>query len=68
MFGIQTFFISKSIGFLIRISIFSTKKDLLENELLNKFFFELSTIDWFALFLASIIQFFLFTKTRISQL
>ncbi len=62
MFGIQTFFISKSIGFLIRISIFSTKKDLLENELLNKFFFELSTIDWFALFLASIIQFFLFTK------
>ena len=62
MFGIQTFFISKSLSFLIRIFIFSIDKNLLQNEFINKFFLSLGIIDWAGLVLASLIQYFLFTR------
>lgn len=62
MFGIQTFFISKSIGFLIRILIFKIEKNLLQNEILNQFIIGLNLIDWASLILATLFQFFLFTS------
>ena len=62
MFGVQTFFISKSIGFLIRIAIFSYNRELLQNEQVNQFFLGLSIIDWAALVLTAIIQYYLFTR------
>ena len=62
MFGIQTFFISKSLSFLIRIFIFSIDKNLLQNEIINKFFLGLGLIDWLGLILASLLQYFLFTR------
>ena len=39
MFGIQTFFIAKSVSFLIRIIIFYFDKNLMNNEFLNQFFY-----------------------------
>ena len=46
MFGIQTYFLSKAISYLIRILIFSIDKSLLENEILLTFLLGLNIIDW----------------------
>ncbi len=63
MFGIQTFFIAKSVSFLIRIIIFYIDKNLMNNEFLNQFFLSLNIIDWFSLLITSIIQYYLFTRS-----
>ena len=64
MFGAQTFFISKSIGYLIRIILFQVDNQsfLLSNEYMLMFFNGLNPLDWFALFITLLFQFFLFTK------
>ena len=62
MFGVQTFFVSRSIAFLFRITIFSYNKELLQSEQLNQFFLGLNAIDWSALVLTVIIQYYLFTR------
>jgi NCS1 family nucleobase:cation symporter-1 len=49
MFGIQTYFLSKAISYLIRILIFSIDKTLLENEILLTFLLGLNIIDWISL-------------------
>ena len=38
MFGVQTFFISKSIGYLIRILIFNIDDTILDNDIFLIFF------------------------------
>ena len=48
MFGIQTFFISKSIGYLIRILLYQFDNQLLSNEYFLIFFFGLNPLDWFS--------------------
>tara|TARA_B110000438_G_scaffold4222_1_gene4251 strand:- start:276 stop:1736 length:1461 start_codon:yes stop_codon:yes gene_type:complete len=63
MFGIQTFFIAKSVSFLIRIIIFYIDKNLMNNDFLNQFYLSLNVIDWFSLLITSIIQYYLFTKS-----
>ena len=62
MFGTQTFFISKSVGFLIRITIFSFDENLMSKEIFNQFFLELGLIDWSSLIITAIIQYYLFTS------
>ena len=62
MFGIQTFFISKSIGYLIRVIIFSIDSNLLENEVLLIFFMGMNIIDIFAFVFSLLFQYFLFSK------
>ena len=62
MFGVQTFFISKSIGYLIRVSLFTLDKNLLDQELLFFFFMGMNIIDLFSFLLALLIQYFLFSK------
>ena len=61
-FGIQTFFISKSIVYLIRISIFNIDPNFLDKEIFLFFFLTLNLIDWVALILTFAIQYFLFSK------
>ena len=61
-FGVQTFFISKSIVYLIRITIFYFDPSLLEKEILLFFFMGLNIIDFFGLIFTFLIQYFLFTK------
>ncbi len=62
MFGIQTFFISKSLGYLFRILLYQIDNQILSNEFLLIFFFGLNALDWFSLFITLLFQLYLFTK------
>ncbi len=63
MFGIQTYFISKSITYLIRIIIYyGIDSQILENEFVLTFFLGLNIIDWVSLIITFFIQYFLFTN------
>jgi len=62
MFGVQTYFISKSLGYLIRIAIHSFDPSVLDKEIFLTFFFAMNVIDWIAFFLTLIIQVLLFSK------
>ena len=61
MFGVQTFFISKSIGYLIRISIHSIDNNILNNDIFLLFFMGMNIIDLFAFIFTLLIQFWLFS-------
>ncbi len=63
MFGAQTFFISKSLGYIFRIILYNFDNQLLNHEFLLIFFVGLNIIDWFTLILTLIIQFTLFTRS-----
>ena len=52
MFGVQTFFLSKSFGYLIRMSLFSIDNSFLDKEIFTYFYFGLNSIDWFSFLLA----------------
>jgi len=63
MFGIQTFFISKSITYLIRIFIYyNLDSQILDGQVFLAFFLGLNIIDWVSLILTFVIQYFLFTN------
>lgn len=64
-FGVQTFFISKSIVYLIRISLFYLDPSLLNKEIFLSFYLALNLIDWLALIFTFVFQYFLFTKGHI---
>ncbi len=65
MFGVQTFFISKSLGYLIRIFIYEIDTQILYNEILLFFFFGMNLIDWVSLIITFFLQFYLFTNGQI---
>ena len=63
MFGIQTYFISKSITYLTRIIIYYIfDPQILESEFVLEIFLGVNVIDWFSLIVTFFIQFFLFTN------
>ncbi len=63
MFGVQTFFISKSIVYLIRIFIhFNLGNQVLEGDIFLTFFLGLNIIDWISLVLTFYIQYLIFTN------
>ncbi len=64
MFGVQSFFLSKSFGYLIRISLFSIDSSFLDKEFFTFFYFGLNIIDWFSFLLAIILQIYLFRKSQ----
>ncbi len=61
MFGIQTFFLSKALGYLIRIIIFNFEPSLLDEDIFLTFLFGMNIIEWFAIILSIIFQFILFS-------
>ena len=65
MFGVQTFFLSKSIGYLIRMSLFSIDSTFLDKEIFTLFFYGLNIIDWFSFLFAIFFQIYLFRKGQI---
>ncbi len=67
MFGVQTFFISKSIGYLIRISIYQIDQQLINSEIFLLFFFGLNLIDFISLILTLVMQFYLFSRGQESN-
>jgi nucleobase:cation symporter-1, NCS1 family len=62
MFGIQTYFLSKSFSYLIRITIFSIDKTILNQDVFLIFFLGLNIIDWGSFLFSIIFQFFLFSR------
>ena len=61
MFGIQTYFLSKAFGYLIRIFIFSLDSSLLDQDVFLVFLLGLNIIDWFAFIVSVTLQIFLFS-------
>jgi len=62
MFGVQTFFISKSIGYLLRILLFKIDSNILNNEIFFNFFMGLDLIDGVSLLLTLLLQFLIFSN------
>jgi nucleobase:cation symporter-1, NCS1 family len=62
LFGIQTYFLSKAISYLIRISIFSYDATILDQDIFLLFLLGLNIIDWISFSLAIFLQIFLFSK------
>ena len=65
MFGIQTYFLSKAFGYLIRIFIFSYDQSYLDNDIFLIFILGLNIIDWFSIIISIIIQTLLFSSGMI---
>ena len=61
MFGVQTYFLSKAVGYLIRILIYSIDNSLLDQEIFLTFLFGLNLIDWFSFTIVIIFQTILFS-------
>ena len=61
LFGIQTYFLSKIFGYLIRILIYSIDNSLLDHEIFFTFFLGLNVIDWISFGLVIIFQTLLFS-------
>ena len=62
MFGVQTYFLSKAISYLIRISIFSFDNSLLDQDIFLIFLLGLNIIDWVSFILAITLQIILFSR------
>ena len=65
MFGIQTYFLSKAFGYLIRIFIFSYDQSYLDNEIFLIFILGMNIIDWFSIIISVVIQTLLFNSGMI---
>jgi NCS1 family nucleobase:cation symporter-1 len=65
MFGIQTYFLSKMISYLIRIIIFSIEPMLLDQDIFLTFFLGLNIIDWTSITITIISQTLLFSSGMI---
>ena len=61
MFGVQTYFLSKIIGYLIRIIIFSVDNTLLDQEIFLTFLLGLNIIDWVSFIIVIIFQTLIFS-------
>ena len=64
MFGIQTYFLSKLLSYIIRIFIFSSDNKILDQDIFLVFLLGLNIIDWVAFIFALILQTFLFSKSH----
>jgi len=62
IFGIQTYFISKAISYLIRILLFSIDNALLDEDVFLIFLLGLNIIDWVSLFISISFQIYIFSK------
>ena len=62
LFGIQTYFLSKAFGYLLRIIIFLIDPTLLNKEIFLVFFLGMNAIDWSAIVIAIFFQVFLFNN------
>ena len=61
LFGIQTYFLSKIFGYLLRILIYSIDSSLLDKEIFLTFLLGLNIIDWFSIFFVITFQTVMFS-------
>ena len=62
MFGVQTFFIAKAIGYLLRIFIFTANREIMDNEVFLTFFMGMNLLDIISFIFTLYIQYILFSK------
>ena len=62
MFGVQTYFISKSFSYLIRIGFHLFDNTILDQDIFLIFYLGMNFIDWAAFIFAILLQFFLFSR------
>ncbi len=62
MFGIQTYFLSKAISYLIRILFFTIDGSILDKDIFLTFLLGLNIIDWLSLVICIIVQIYIFSK------
>jgi nucleobase:cation symporter-1, NCS1 family len=62
MFGIQTYFLSKAFGYLIRIFLFSIDNSILNHEIFLTFFLGLNIIDGTSFVISILLQAYLFSR------
>ncbi len=62
MFGVQTFFIAKAIGYLLRILIFTVNREIIDNEIFLTFFMGMNLLDIISFIFTLYIQYILFSK------
>ena len=62
LFGIQTYFLSKIVGYLLRILIFNLDSSLLDQEFFLIFLLGMNIIDWVSIVVSIVAQFFLFSQ------
>ena len=62
MFGVQTFFISKSIGYLLRVALFSFDNSFLDKDIFLTFFMGMNVIDGFSFLITLLFQFWFFSS------
>tara|TARA_B100001741_G_scaffold278873_1_gene251165 strand:- start:898 stop:2355 length:1458 start_codon:yes stop_codon:yes gene_type:complete len=62
LFGIQTYFLSKVFGYLIRILIYSIDSSLLDKEIFLTYLLGLNIIDWFSILFVIIFQTTIFSR------
>ena len=62
MFGVQTYFLSKSFSYLIRIGFHLFDNTILDQDIFLIFYLGMNFIDWAAFILAILLQIFLFSR------
>ena len=67
MFGIQTYFLSKAFGYLIRILLFSIDNTILDHEIFLLFLLGMNIIDWSSIFLCIIFQIYIFSRGMVAN-
>ena len=65
MFGVQTYFLSKSFSYLIRIAFHLFDNTILDQNVFLMFYLGMNIIDWSAFVFALILQLFLFSRGHI---
>ena len=64
MFGVQSYFLSKAISYLIRIFIFSINNTFLDLDIFLVFLLGLNIIDWSSFIITILLQAYLFSKNH----
>ena len=65
LFGVQTYFLSKSFSYLIRIAFHLFDNTILDQDVFLMFYLGMNIIDWSAFVFALILQLFLFSRGHI---
>ena len=67
MFGIQTYFLSKALSYLIRILFFTIDNNILDQDIFMLFLMGMNIIDWSSLILCMIFQIYIFSQGMLSN-
>ena len=67
MFGIQTYFLSKALSYLIRILLFKIDNTILDQDIFLLFLLGMNIIDWSSIILCIAIQIYIFSQGMVAN-